>query len=187
MLLNKLEQVELIREIIHRLGSAISTVPSTEAWLYAATLALIFTIIALPIGFFGKFLQIEVVNVPWKVIIGIITMSFLTPAITEELFFRVLLLPPILENGAVSIGLCCWGGISLVLFIVYHPLNAISFFPRGRNTFFNLVFLVLAALLGIVCSLSYIQSHSLWTAVTIHWLAVVIWLLFLGGYRKLYV
>ncbi len=186
MLLNKFEHVELIREIIHRLSAAISTLPTAEAWLYTATLAFIFTIIALPIGFIGRFLQIEVVKASWTVIIGIITISFLRPAVTEELFFRVLLLPPILGNEVSSAGLWLWGCISLVLFIVYHPLNAMSFFPRGRKTFFNGVFLVLAALLGIVCSLAYIQSHSLWTAVVIHWLAVVIWLLFLGGYKKLY-
>ncbi len=73
------------------------------------------------------------------------------------------------------------------MFIVYHPLNALSFFPRGLETFFNVIFLVLAALLGIVCSIAYIQSGSLWTAVGIHWFAVVVWLLLLGGYRKLYV
>jgi predicted Abi (CAAX) family protease len=72
------------------------------------------------------------------------------------------------------------------MFIVYHPLNALSFFPKGLKTFFNWVFLVLAALLGIICSIAYLQSGSLWTPVVIHWLAVVIWLLLLGGYGKLY-
>lgn len=51
---------------------------------------------------------------------------------------------------------------------------------------FNLVFLLLAALLGFVCSVAYLQSGSLWTSVVIHWLAVVVWLLLLGGYKKLY-
>jgi len=73
-----------------------------------------------------------------------------------------------------------------VMFVVYHPLNALSFFSQGLETFFNSAFLLLATLLGITCSIAYLQSGSLWTPVVIHWLAVVVWLLFLGGYRKLY-
>ena len=170
--------------IAHRLSAAISTLPNTEAWLQAAALLLLFTIVALPIGFHFGFLQLEVLKASWGTITSIIFGSFFTPAVTEELFFRVLLLPRTTEHVSMSL-LGFWGCISLVMFIVYHPLNALSFFPRGLKTFFEIVFLVLAALLGIVCSLAYIQSNSLWTPVLIHWLAVVVWLLFLGGYRKL--
>jgi predicted Abi (CAAX) family protease len=171
--------------IAHRLITAVSTVPDAEAWLHAAALILIFTIIALPIGFQRGFLQIEVLRASWSKIIGIIATSLFMPAVIEELFFRVLLLPRTTENVS-PLGLWFWGCISLAMFIVYHPLNALSFFPRGLKTFFNVVFLVLAALLGIVCSIAYIQSGSLWTSVVIHWLAVVVWLILLGGYKKLY-
>jgi predicted Abi (CAAX) family protease len=171
--------------IAHRLITAVSTLPDAEAWLHAAALILIFTIIALPIGFQRGFLQIEVLRASWSKIIGIIATSLFMPAVIEELFFRVLLLPRTTEKVS-ALGLWFWGCISLAMFIVYHPLNALSFFPRGLKTFFNVVFLVLAALLGIVCSIAYIQSGSLWTPVVIHWLAVVVWLLLLGGYKKLY-
>jgi predicted Abi (CAAX) family protease len=171
--------------IAHRLITAVSTLPDSEAWLHAAALILIFTIIALPIGFQRGFLQLEVLRASWSKIIGIIATSLFMPAVIEELFFRVLLLPRTTENVS-PLGLWFWGCISLAMFIVYHPLNALSFFPRGLKTFFNVVFLVLAALLGIVCSIAYIQSGSLWTPVVIHWLAVVVWLLLLGGYKKLY-
>jgi predicted Abi (CAAX) family protease len=164
----------MIDVIFHRFSAAISTFPNLEAWLYAAFLLLLFTIIALPIGFLWNFLQVDVIKASWQIIIGTIAISFVTPAVTEELFFRALLLPQ------------ATGCIGLAMFIVYHPLNALSFFPRGLETFFNVVFLVLAALLGIVCSLAYVQSGSLWTPVAIHWLVVVVWLLFLGGYTKLY-
>jgi len=171
--------------IAHRLITAVSTLPDAEAWLHAAALILIFTIIALPIGFQRGFLQIEVLRASWSKIIGIIATSLFMPAVIEELFFRVLLLPRSTENVS-PLGLWFWGCISLAMFIAYHPLNALSFFPRGLKTFFHVVFLVLAALLGIVCSIAYIQSGSLWTPVVIHWLAVVVWLLLLGGYKKLY-
>ncbi|MCI5125432.1 MAG: CPBP family intramembrane metalloprotease, partial [Candidatus Electrothrix sp. AR5] len=42
-------------------------------------------------------------------------------------------------------------------------------------------FLVIVFCLGIVCSLAYILSRSLWVPIIIHWLTVVIWVLFLGG------
>jgi predicted Abi (CAAX) family protease len=172
--------------ISDRLRLATSTIPNLEAWLYAAALLLVFTVIALPIGFWWGFLQLEVLTESWKTIIGIIATSFLMPAVTEELVFRVFLLPHPIEKASVSV-LWLWGCISLVLFVVYHPLNALSFFSKGRKTFFNWVFLLLAALLGVVCSLTYLQSGSLWIPVAIHWLVVVVWLLVLGGYRKLYV
>jgi predicted Abi (CAAX) family protease len=175
----------MIDVIFHRFSAAISTFPNLEAWLYAAFLLLLFTIIALPIGFLWNFLQVDVIKASWQIIIGTIAISFVTPAVTEELFFRALLLPQATEKLSVS-QLWIWGCIGLAMFIVYHPLNALSFFPRGLETFFNVVFLVLAALLGIVCSLAYVQSGSLWTPVAIHWLVVVVWLLFLGGYTKLY-
>ena len=171
--------------VAHRLITAVSTLPDAEAWLHAAALILIFTIIALPIGFQGGFLQIEVLRASWSKIIGIIATSLFMPAVIEELFFRVLLLPRTTEKVS-ALGLWFWGCISLAMFIAYHPLNALSFFPRGLKTFFNVVFLILAALLGLTCSIAYIQSGSLWPPVVIHWLAVVVWLLLLGGYRKLY-
>lgn len=171
--------------ISDRIRIAVSTFPNAQSWLYAAELLLIFTIIALPLGFWLKFLQVERIKISWQTTIGIIAASLLTPALTEEIFFRVLFLPQSPDTIAVT-GLWLWGCISLVLFIVYHPLNALSFFSRGRKTFFDIAFLLLAALLGIICSLAYIQSGSLWTPVVIHWLVVVVWLLLFGGYSKLY-
>jgi predicted Abi (CAAX) family protease len=120
--------------IAHRLSVAISTIPDTEAWLQAAALLLVFTIIALPIGFRWRFLQIEVLRASWRTIIGIIATSLFMPAVTEEVFFRVLLLPRTTENVSASI-LWLWGCISLAMFIAYHPLNAMTFFPRGLDVF----------------------------------------------------
>ena len=170
--------------LLHRLIAAIFTIPGTGAWLYAATLLLILTVISLPIGFQRGFLQVDVVNTSRETIIGIIAVCLLTPAISEELFFRVLLLPHPSESASI-LNQLLWGGISLILFIIYHPLNALTFYPSGLRTFFNPVFLFLAALLGVVCTLTYWQSGSLWPPVVIHWLVVVVWLLVLGGYRKL--
>jgi len=170
-------------EILHRLIAAFSKFPNASAWLYSAALVVIYALISLPIGLKLGFLKIEV-QTSWEIIIGVIAKCLLFPAITEEVFFRVLLLPHPTEN-ALTVTLWFWGCISLVAFIVYHPLNALTFYPDGLKTFFDPVFLLLAALLGIICTLAYFQSGSLWTPVMIHWLVVVVWILLLGGFSRL--
>lgn len=54
-----------------------------------------------------------------------------------------------------------WIIVSLVLFIIYHPLNALRFFLAGRKTFFQPVFLFSAGLLGLINSISYLTSGSI--------------------------
>ena len=168
-----------------RVSEAVLTVPGMAAWLDAGILLLLFAMMALPIGLRFRFVKVEIVQASWQTIITLLVTSFVLPAITEELFFRVLLLPRPSDIQSSLHG-WFWGGLSLGLFIIYHPLNAITFFPRGRETFFNPVFLTLAGLLGIVCTLSYLDSGSLWIPVILHWVIVVFWLLGLGGYKKLY-
>lgn len=169
--------------IVSRLITAASKIPDTQAWLYSAALVAIYTLISLPIGFTFGFLKLDI-ETSWEIIFGVMVRCLLSPAISEELFFRILLLPHPTEN-ATPVTLWLWGCISLVMFIIYHPLNAVTFYPDGLQTFFNPVFLCLAALLGVICTLGYFQSGSLWIPVAIHWLIVVVWLLLLGGYKKL--
>lgn len=174
----------VIQTLVYRLRQALSTLPTADAWLFSGVLLLILAMVSLPIGFYLGFLKIEILNASWDTTLGIIAGSFVRPAITEELFFRVLLLPQRDENPSAAT-LWLWGCISLAMFIVYHPLNALSFFPAGIKTFFDPVFLLLAALLGSVCTIAYLQSGSLWVSVVIHWLVVAVWLLLLGGYGRL--
>jgi predicted Abi (CAAX) family protease len=78
-----------------------------------------------------------------------------------------------------------WGSISLIAYIVYHPLNALTFYRAGFPTFFNPIFLFSMTLLGVICTISYFKSGSLWLSAIIHWLVVVGWLIFFDGYRML--
>ncbi|MEG3850661.1 CPBP family glutamic-type intramembrane protease [Microcoleus sp. herbarium19] len=163
---------------------AFSTIPDRTDWLVAVMLVLVYTAIALNVGFRSGFLTIDV-QTSKHTIVGVLVGCLLSPGLTEELFFRVLILPHPEENAS-GLVLWFWGCASLALFVVYHPLNALTFYPVGRSTFMNPVFLVLAAVLGVACTVAYLQSGSLWTPVAIHWLAVTVWLLLLGGYRRLY-
>ncbi len=172
--------LETIRD---RLINGITTIPIWADWQYGFVLISIYTIIALCLGFCKKFLKFKIQSY-WQISLKIIATSFVAPGLLEELFFRGLLLPHPTENSdikTVSIYII----ISLLLFVVYHPLNAITFFPAGRKSFFDPVFLCLATLLGIICTLVYLKSGSIWIPVLIHWLIVVVWLLCLGGAEKL--
>lgn len=169
--------------LITRLTSAISTFPNLSSCWLTVVLLFVYGLLALILGFSTNFLQ-------WKVCssrtlsVRIVTTSFFAPALLEEIFFRVLLLPYPLNKTPDNSWLW-WAGLSLFLFVVYHPLNAFSFFPQGRKTFCNPIFLGLALGLGIVCTVIYGHSGSLWLPVLVHWLVVISWLLFLGGLSKL--
>ena len=108
--------------IAHRLSAAFSTIPDPQAWLYSAALLLVYALISLPIGFWGGFVQVEILKDSWAMVASIIVGAFLMPGISEELFFRVLLLPHPTENASLA-ALWLWGCISLVIFLVYHPLS----------------------------------------------------------------
>lgn len=173
-----------VNTFILRIKQAILTIPYFQDWLYSGILLLLFAFFSLSIGFYFKFLELKKFKQSSLETIGIIISSFFSPAITEELFFRVLLLPHVTET--VTVGeKWLWGCISLVIFIIYHPLEGITVFRSGKSTFMNPVFLLLAAFLGILCTIIYFHTGSLWTSVVLHWIVVVVWLLLLGGYDKL--
>ena len=170
--------------LARRISIAFSTIPDFTDLLVTVMLVLIYTTIALNVGFRSGFLTIDV-QTSKPTIAAVLIGCLFSPGLTEELFFRVLILPHPEENAS-GLVLWFWGCVSLALFIVYHPLNALTFYPVGRSTFTNPVFLLLATILGGACSIAYLQSGSVWPAVAIHWLAVTVWLLLLGGYRRLY-
>jgi predicted Abi (CAAX) family protease len=106
------------------------------------------------------------------------------PAVVEEILFRVLLIPHPIET-ALSADIYWWSIISLVAFILYHPLNALTFYPNGKPTFWDWRFLTLAGLLGGVCTIAYLTTGSVWPAVLMHWIVVGIWIKLAGGQRRL--
>ena len=113
-----------------------------------------------------------------------LSITFVLPALAEELLFRVLLLPHPQEHASDA-GRWLWGTLALGLFVASHPLEALISSSARRGTFTDPVFLLLAGLLGLVCTIAYLESGSLWPPVVIHWSAASAWLLVLGGHGKL--
>lgn len=111
---------------------------------------------------------------------GYFLILFIFPSFLEESFFRGILIPiDTLKRGRSSV--IQYTIFSSLIFALWHPFNAFMFNPDAKNLFYNLFFLIIVFVLGIFCSLSYIFSRSLWPAVFIHWIVVVIWVGFLGG------
>lgn len=166
-----------------RLVTAATTVPPLHDWVVSLILLGLYAALAFPIGFHTRLLHWEPVT-SWSTILLSTLIALIFPSLFEEALFRVLLLPHPSEGAAMG-AIALWSGISLVLFILAHPLNGLLVMTSRRSTFFDSTFLTLAGLLGGVCTLSYLQSGSLWPPVVLHWVVVVIWLLCLGGDRRM--
>ncbi|NEQ32621.1 MAG: CPBP family intramembrane metalloprotease [Leptolyngbya sp. SIO4C5] len=162
--------------------------PSMPDWLVTLGLLGLYGAIAVPLGLRLGLLSNQAEDQPslsgydqFKLCLAFLVL----PALVEELIFRVLLLPHPTE-GVWPITFLLWSLLSLALFVIYHPLNALTGFRAGRSLFFNPVFLWLAGLLGLVCTLTYAYTGSLWTITLLHWVVVVVWQLRLGGYERLH-
>ncbi len=150
-----------------------------------ATLAIVsFSAITLPLGFSTGFLRFQIWQAKPIEYSLLALRCLITPAITEELFFRVLFLPHPTEAANWQ-RWSLWAALSLLIFVLYHPLNAKTLYKDGYPTFFQPIFLALATLLGITCTTTYALTGSLWIIIFIHWLVVVLWLLVFGGMQKL--
>jgi predicted Abi (CAAX) family protease len=168
-----------MQRLLDRLKKAIFTRPRRQDWLWVLALLAFYSVIYMPIGVASGFLRWDVQS-DWGMWLGVMLRALLMPGLNEELLFRVLPLPHPSETVS-SRDRWLWIVISLIAFVLYHLLN-MNF---GAPSFFSdPIFLLGAGLLGIVCTIVYLKSSSIWTAVFCHWAIVVIWLLMFGGLAK---
>ena len=133
---------------------------------------------SLAIGFHTDLFSVGVIDHP--ISIALPFSLFVFPSLLEEAFFRGILIP---NNAATQSKsrIATYIAVSTAAFVLWHPVNALTINTAAAPVFLNPVFLLIVALLGITCSVSYILSRSLWTPIIIHWLTVVVWVIFLGG------
>lgn len=162
---------------------AARTRPRPSDWGLAAALLLAFTGLIVPLGLWSHWLT-PTVALPWPQGFGLAARVLVIPALTEEGFWRVLMLPHRTERLSPQkrwlVGLAM-----LLMFVAMHVLSSLTLYPQGFPTFVTPLFLLAATLLGFICTLSYWVSGSGWVPVGIHWLVVFVWLMFLGGYDQL--
>jgi predicted Abi (CAAX) family protease len=173
-----------LRLSIHRLGQAATTWPQIHDWLLAAGLTVALGLVVMPVGLLSHFLSPMVAPVTWAEGLRLAGRVLVMPALVEEGFWRVLMLPHptemVSDRKRWRLGLPMLG-----LFVVMHPFNAMTLYPGAFDTFTNPVFLLSAALLGLICTYMYWKAGSLWIVAAMHWLVVTMWLLFFGGYAAL--
>ncbi len=174
--------IALVAIILTRLLGAIN-LPSVIDWAIGMGALLLYAAVAVPLGLKQGFLQRQVWTLnqmaDWQVGLKL----FFLPALVEELVFRVLLLPaPQATSWDVWV-IWAIGGVGL--FVLYHPLNAMTFYRGGNPTFRDRRFLILAALLGVTCTVIYAATSSLLLITIIHWMVVLVWLRQLGGWSRL--
>lgn len=174
--------ITLLSVIFTRVLGAIS-LPRFSDWLIALAGLGGFSVIAIPLGLRQQFLQREQWPLPRAKQAWLMAQLFFMPALVEELIFRVLLLPAPLTT--TWLWWSVWAIASLGLFVLYHPLNAATFYPIGKPTFFDRRFLVLAALLGLTCTIVYAYTSSLLLITLLHWIIVCVWLSRFGGMQRL--
>jgi predicted Abi (CAAX) family protease len=167
----------LAGQFLGRLRLAGGRFPSLSGWLEVVLLALAFSLIALPLA-----RSAELIGSSWLLtapeFLPLALRVLLVPALLEEVVFRVLPNPHASEAaGAPTLWSSAVG--SLAVYLLVHPLVAL-FSVASRPVFLDPAFLVLALLLGAVCLIAYRRTGSLWSAVFLHWLVVVVWL-GLGG------
>ncbi|CAK8723367.1 CAAX protease family protein [Candidatus Electronema halotolerans] len=137
-----------------------------------------FACLAAAVGLSGNLFHWQILD---SDIVYILPFSlFIFPVFLEEAFFRGILIPnKIKEKGGKAV--LATTLFSAAAFTLWHPLNALTVNPGAQELFLNPHFLFIVFCLGITCSLSYIFSQSLWMPIFIHWLTVLIWVVFLGG------
>ncbi|HLX61340.1 MAG TPA: CPBP family glutamic-type intramembrane protease [Planctomycetota bacterium] len=169
---------------LQSLRLAIRTLPSTQIWLRCAFIYLLFLLLAAPLGFSTGLLKIEWMKASPAMLALTAARIVAIPALFEELVFRALLLPhPSEHKSARHVVVVCT--LALLVFVAIHPLNGIFVRTQSRAVFTDPIFLTIAALLGLACTIGYQISGSIWPPVAMHWGTVVVWTICLGGKRML--
>lgn len=165
------------RYLSNNLAQSLLTSPF-QAPLKAWALVPVFAIIAVSVGFRAGLFRFGWLDSPITPVLPILLFVF--PSLLEEVLFRGVLIPRnILASGPAK---AAWSvAISTLIFVAWHPFNALAFNPTAISLFLNPWFLVIVGAMGVTCGYAYVLSRSIWVPVIIHWAAVTVWVLFLGG------
>lgn len=156
-----------------RFRRALTTVPTARDWLEATFAAALLAAVIGPLGLSSGLLVAAAR--PWTDILPLAAIAFLIPALGEELLFRA----PIPDRAETPHAGRAVAG-SVLAFTAWHVVETI-WLPTAALIFLRSDFLATAALLGLACAVLRRRSGSIWTAVVLHWLAVVAWQGWLGG------
>lgn len=137
----------------------------------------------LPIGLKSGYLQWQIVLPhPLRGMINLLKL-FLFPALIGESLFRVMLLPHPTEGVAPAAWLA-WVVLSVGLFVLYHwTLSRVR--PKAGKALRDRRFLFMVLWFGLILTLLYGLTGSLWAVAVVHWVVALGWLYGFGGRQRL--
>lgn len=160
---------------ISRVASAAAKRPRAGDWLLMGREAAWLLPVLLLFGSVGGLMQ-------WRPmfdvqLLRLAVVALIVPALGEELFFRAVLLP------APAGGHIRWSPVfaSTLLFVLWHPAQALVFGPHWAAVVLDPWFLASVAVTGVALSRLYLLTGSIWPPVALHWLVVVAWKALLAG------
>lgn len=149
--------------------------PDAHHWKSALRIAFPTAVIIALAGLLGGWLVFEPVGDLASALFAAFVLFFI-PAMAEELIFRGVLLSWLAGFSQR------WGSwLSAILFMLWHPLQALTFGPPWSAVFLQPSFLFATFILGIILTHIRIVTQSLWPVIAIHWILVLAWKLFFGG------
>lgn len=154
--------------------------PPRDGFMLSLMLTIGYSVIGLVTGFASNLFEVGLVESKFLLFLPLSLLIF--PSLLEEAFFRGVLIPNNTKEKGYQL-VVFYTLLSTLVFLLWHPLGALTINPVAREIFLNPSFLFIVFCLGLVCSLSYIYSRSLWWPIAIHWLTVLAWVLFLGGHN----
>ena len=164
----------MLRRLSARLIASFRTLPDGAGWLFTAVVGISTLLVMAAIGLTSGLYQLHAGGLA-ALPLTMLTVLFV-PAIGEEAVFRGLL-PSRAETTRPALPIA----ISTALYVLWHPLEGLTFLPGARGLFARPDFLLVTGLLGLACAVTRWRTGSIWPAVLLHWAAVVIWKTWLGG------
>lgn len=145
--------------------------PSRADWLFSALVMFGFAIVAAPIALISGIYNWspDILN---SELLRVALIALLLPAFLEEMVFRGPLLWIQNQREHVPIWIVL---VSLIAFVSWHPINAVTFMPQAASTFLDSRFLASVTLFGAAATIVTLRTRSLWPAMGFHWLLVVSW------------
>ncbi len=150
------------------------TLPDARGWRFAGLVGVATLVPIAVVGFAGGLYRLQppdLAGLPLR----LVSVIFI-PALGEEAVFRGLLMPDRSETPRPLAAIVA----TTAVFTAWHVAETL-YMPAAAPIFLRADFLACAAILGAGCAIIRWRTASLWPAVILHWLMVVVWQTWLGG------
>ncbi|GAB4467489.1 MAG: hypothetical protein OHK0037_24300 [Elainellaceae cyanobacterium] len=183
--------LRVVREPVQETGRYVGLVKFKAVdWLIMLTVLLAFGVVAIALTRFiqnasssyavSHLLTWQPASLPWyRVLLSLISFLLL-PAFLEEYLFRVLLIPDP-KPWIPEWNWWSWALLALGAYVLYRWLRLRMAKQHDSAAPLRLT---LSVLLGLASILTYRLTGSAWTIIALHWIAVSVWWLLLGGWQQ---